>query len=274
MDKAQVLVPILPPDSFSGFGRWLPAELGHSSPVFTAFYTYGGSKWYLYCKPYRPGVDKALFNEIAGYITAHCCNLPQPSRAFVATITAADIPDMRAHCPEKSHGWMYQTARITLFATAAIEAPWLKITESGKTLDEDIARWPTLGSAAVLDDTIANTDRHPGNLVRTDADNFALIDNGKLITETDLQGNWTAADINNGRCYHNALADLAQNHHRAGDVIHAAGTLPPIPLDIWVELHFWARELLSAQESSLFLEFLNHRFGYAPCLLKTRYHMI
>lgn len=268
MDKAPMLVPILPPTAFLDFEHWLSPGR-HLSPVFTAHFTIAGKEQRMYCKPYRLREDKGLFNEIAGYIVAHSRGLPLPRNACLARIPAAAVPERRQHC-RKIYEWVQQTKLIPVFCTSAVQA--LAIPESMR--EKDIADWPTLAAAVVLDDSIANTDRHPHNLLRTGKNQYILIDHGILLTETDLSGNWTAADIDGSKHYRNQLADLAAHHHKTAAVIDAAERLPGITPPAWNELQFWAKHLLTEEESELFLNFCRQREESASCLLKTRYNMI
>ena len=272
---ASPIVPILPSSVYIRFNNWVqPGKSGHISPVFTANFNIDGQRKLFHCKPYRTQGGKGLFNEIAGYIITRCRGVPQPAHAFMTYIARENIPEIRRYCPVKLYDWIYQKPNIPLFCTETAKAMNMPLDTHSTEREESIARWPHLGAAVALDDNIANTDRHPYNLLRTGTDNYLLIDNGILITETDLHGNWTAADIDNGKAYRNQLADLAGQYHQKSAVIHATTQQPSIAPAAWDELESWASLLLTEEESRLFLDFIKTREQNASCLLKTRYHMI
>lgn len=270
-------VQILLPRHLVSFDGWVddPKD-GHATPVFTATFHHPrvNKEIQAYCKPY-PYPGKRLFNEIAAWLSTHDKNIAQPEYAFLAFVEKNTIPKLDIYCAHQSYDWIKGQAELSLFCasrldgkTAAVRAfsPEYELTPQ---IQADIRHWEQLPAAIVLDEIIANTDRHPGNLIRLDAKKYALIDNGNLISETGEE--WTVAEINHDKNYSNLLTDIL--HEEQSACLLCAETAPKLSPAVREALQWWAEQLLTDEEERRkYLEFSNYRENHAPCLLKQRFN--
>lgn len=272
-------VQILLPNHLLSFDGWVndPKD-GHATPVFTAtfFHPQANREIQAYCKP-CPWPGKKLFNEIAAWLSTHDKAIAQPEYAFAAFVEKDTIPQLDIYCAHPSYNWINEQAELSLFCasrldgkTAAVRAfsPEYELTPQ---IQADIRHWEQLPAAVVLDEIIANTDRHPGNLIRLDAQKYALIDNGNLISETGEE--WTAAEIARDKNYSNQLTNILHDGQSA--CLLFAETAPKLSPATRKALQWWAEQLLTDEEERRkYLEFSDYRENHAPCLLKQRFNQL
>lgn len=271
-------IQVLNETHFIRFNNWIDEEDGHLNPVFIGEFAHPGGNVTAFCKLYAPD-SKGIINEITGYLMAQALAIPQPRLAFIASISADHLPDLSTIAARPRNEWINQQTQITLFCAERLDGKSAALHFSNplnSELANDIANWQQYGATIALDENIAHTDRHFYNLIRLSKAHYAIIDNGKLISE-----NWQANNLNPNRNYTNRLWEDVEMYRRQpyhpntqSQIILAAEQHEAQAKSIEQELEFWQNQLLNPNEKPQFQAFLQHRTKEAAWLLKQRFGQI
>ncbi len=262
---------------YLNFIEWAPADDGHLESVHIAEFRhpqFGACE--AFAKLYKGGTGHGIVNEITGWLCAHAMGVPQPEFAFVA-----NIPLARLRSPT---GWVAQEKRrgaatLPAFCTkrldgksAAIRMPNSEI----PALLDDVRAWKDVARATALDEHIAHTDRHLNNLIRLGRRQYAVIDNGRLASDTTAS--WSAGTLDSGRLYWNRLSERLWNNSpddaTVSCILDAAANHAGAFENVRDELHYWWELLLPTREYQDFSSFLERRTDIIEALLRKRYHRL
>lgn len=269
-------------NQWRGFLQWNSAA-GNIEPVFDAlvFDPIDAIDVTVCAKlyPSEDGRSRGMVNEITGWLVTHAMRLPQPERAFVLRVPIAELaaplpPWIRTLKREKVKDyWAFATVKMPA-QSAAIQFNNTDL----PLLVDDIRIWPELPRAVVLDEHIANTDRHLNNLLRLGKGNYALIDNGRLAVEGSDR-NWQTAHLKADRLYSNLLSQMCWNDRPNKDdqsLALGTGTNQHDVLGaVRAELEDWWRRLIpDVAERNAFRNFVVERAAALDALLKKRYGLL
>jgi len=176
-------------DDFLNPYKWVNDEEKNVCPVLYARFARDHGKIDAYAKLVK--VDTAAgqiecINEISGWLIARACALPVAETAFMTTIYVRDLPDhplVREYCSDPN-------AELFFFCTSEISRTQAVGIVPNEALLEEQAQWAHCHATIALDEWLANTDRHLGNLVRKAKNDFALIDHGQLLRRIPAPPPW------------------------------------------------------------------------------------
>ncbi len=140
---------------------------------------------------------RQLVNEIVCTTFGRAVGLPIPE-GFLLRVTSADLPESEKL---KSH-----QDEALIFGSADAGHPSLKrrLQNVGDDfLRELFSEWKECDSTIIFDEWLANTDRHPGNLLIETPSKVWLIDHGHALTGP----NWNKSDLVPDNAVQNKLAD-------------------------------------------------------------------
>lgn len=280
------IIKVLTSESLIRFGDWINDKDGHLNPVFIGEFRHPDGDITAYCKLYDER-KKGIINEIIGFLAAYALGISQPQHAFIAMLPSARLPGFAKTAKSREGNlWMQGKSNVLCFCTSRLDGYSAAIhlnrpIDSGwNELCEDIARWQEYGAAVALDENIAHTDRHANNLLRLGRQQYALIDNGRLVNGGDEQ--WDCTMLDAGRLYDNRLFSLLK--HRSGGspsngeigskAVLCAEQHPHKLKSIEEELLFWLNTFLVEPEGQTFRQFLTDRTKGLPCLLKHRFSLM
>lgn len=279
------VIQLLKPNEYRNFKGWI-TDVNNINPVFVASFKHPleNKPIDMYAKIYSlSGTDRSIFNEILGYLMAHALGLPQPKHACIALIPTGNLRQNIAGgvldgVLEKE---VFQREMFPVFCTSKIDKSETAFQYSERTdaMVSELAKWPDIGKAIAVDNTIANIDRHTHNLLRTGLNKYHLIDNGSLV---DGQG-WEPSDLLPNKNFCNALLDLSEEYMShvqsskiRGHAIMACDQHPNALTDISTELRYWIDTLYMQTQSDYndFIEFIDYRVNNAHGLLTSRLQLI
>jgi hypothetical protein len=149
--------------------------------------------------------QKQLANELLASVLAHATTLPTPD-AYLALVRGSDLLVNKA--PRLADG------NHLVFASVDVKVPNITFRATAaspveqRQLLQDILEWGDLGHLYAFDSWIANTDRHPGNLLFGGKNEFWLIDHGHSFSGPAWQPN----DLKANGEYRNRLSEWVTNH--------------------------------------------------------------
>jgi hypothetical protein len=264
-------------NGYIGFIKNVPSDDRHISYVHIASFQHPETgPCEAYVKLYPNNSDKELANEITAFLCAHALNIPQPAQAFIA-----NIPIERLRSPPAWVKTLSKTQKtLPAFCTTRLdgESAAVRVPESEiKLVIDDVAQWPHLEKAVVLDENIANTDRHLNNLIRLSRKRFAIIDGGRLASGANGEY-WTAHTLSALSLYRNRLSEHIWNHRpeqKSVDKMMFSAPSHAGSIDqIFDELRYWWANLLTLEEAKAFDNFLFMRTAQVEHLLRERYRIL
>lgn len=172
-----------------------------------------------------------LSNELLSSVLAQAAGLPTPN-AYLALVRGDDLAVV--HAPRLADG------NRLVFASVDMKVPNITFRASAATeyheqmqLLRDVLEWGDLGHLYAFDSWIANTDRHPGNLLFGGKNEIWLIDHGHCFSGPD----WEPGDLDPHRAYRNRLAEwlsgflsTAQRNQRSSEAARFAQTIAEIDI--------------------------------------------
>lgn len=161
-----------------------------------------GSTFAAYVKAF-PSDNKALANEVAGYLLAKASGLTTAPRAFILLI---HVRKLRTLFPENkwpgSDDDIYPT-----WATEELHDSKLTLVSEADAIAwrEQVQQWPQLPGAIAFHQWLQNIDANAGNLLWLEGNDFALIDYADILGGQD----WTPDSLASAGYLHNKLLHLA-----------------------------------------------------------------
>ncbi len=143
---------------------------------------------------------KQLVNELAASFLAKNHGLPTPS-VYLARVEPGII--------SVSKGPTLQDGSRIVFASEDVKVPNVAFSFRNSTAPQSdlllatLIKWKLLGDLYAFDTWVANTDRHPGNLLFGGGDRVWLIDHGHSFTGP----NWTSSDLKPDVAYRHRLQE-------------------------------------------------------------------
>ncbi|MCZ0963232.1 HipA family kinase [Paracoccus benzoatiresistens] len=140
-----------------------------------------------------------LANELLASVLGKALQLPVPD-SYLGVVPTDVLPVSKVKLSDGS-GHL-------VFVSADVATPNLtqQVTTHGDfvglLLIEELKKWLNLGALYAFDSWIANTDRHPGNLLIDGPNNIWLIDHGHAFTGPG----WEPGDLDPVAAYQNKLA--------------------------------------------------------------------
>jgi len=188
-------VGIASPDEFASPYRWVNYEEGNTCPVLHArFALQNGRVFDGYAKllDLQTAAGQAEYlNEITGWLIAKACGLPVAPSAFLAGISASDLPDCKAVRDAVSGSG----STLYFFCTEAVSPSQARGIVANEALVTEQFAWPFCHATIALDEWLGNADRHVHNFVRRAKNDFVLIDHGQLLRRTDTPPWWRAGEL-------------------------------------------------------------------------------
>ncbi len=274
-----MIIETLSENNLLSFSCWVDGLDNHLSPVFIATFSHPShGAIEAFCKPYHEQ-SKGLFNEIVGFLIIKNHQLPQPRHAFLAVLSTQSIPSIKRQA-KRQYAWLNDYENVICFCTARLDGHSAAIhlnepinPDLEDALIKEVTAWREYPAAIVNDEIIAHTDRHLNNLIRLKSGDFALIDNGRLISENSE--NWQLFQLNKNKQYRNLLYDLLPSHTEKRKKIiencmNSASIFAKIDAEIEKEIVHWAGLLLPSDALMPYLEFQKYRKENAPCLTAHR----
>lgn len=168
------VIQLLQPKDFRNFKGWI--SQGNITPVFVASMNVANGKSNVlqdvYAKIYPfTNNDRSIFNEIVGYLVAHALQIPQPSHAYIALMdTKTILVNNHNNMPNNLMDLLQKEKYYPIFCTAKIDKSQTVFEYHRWTpsLIAEVAKWQYLPDTIAMDNTIAHTDRHLNNILRTD----------------------------------------------------------------------------------------------------------
>lgn len=191
------IVPLFPEAAYLNFHQW-PQVKGVECVHAAEFHHPEHGQLIAYAKLYQKNNDdgsrnRGLLNEIVAFILGRNLGAPLADHAFVCLVPLAKI-----HEPP---GWVKGLLRqnkeavYPAFCSSRIigGSAVIDFQKMGhKSFSEELRQWKALPIATRLDQHVTNTDRHLGNLIRTDKCTYRLFDHGRMVT---ARGDWELADL-------------------------------------------------------------------------------
>lgn len=265
--------------AYLGFLEWMPSDDGHTSSVHAAEIHHPVHGRTEVCvKLFQPRPDtpnhRGLINEVTGWMMANILSIDQPKAPAVIHVPLSKLKNrkgwLRSLPADVTHWPGFCTERLN--AKSAAVAYGNRLTPA---LTADLQAWPQLAAAVLLDEHIANIDRHANNLLRTGPKKFAVFDHDRLACHDVDNPHW--ANPNPADEFDNRL------HHRVwptgrsipGDIQQDAFSMP-----LWLhaelgELAYWADILIDdAADKTDWLAFVQHRAWALSDLIAKRFGML
>ncbi|MFC3902529.1 hypothetical protein SAMN05421749_103285 [Acinetobacter marinus] len=269
-------------DRFYSFIDWVNPKYQNLNPVFVATYNLPNVGLVTaYSKIYQLSADKrSLINEIVGYLFASALGIPQPEYAFLAEIPTTHLRDVAVKYPQ--FAWLTKLNYYPAFCTSRLDGETAGIflgdvIHTQAKVQTELNKWKALPNAVTLDENIAHTDRHLNNLIRIRHNEYATIDNGRLIC--DISDDWQCTMLAPKKHYTNKLSQMACNHSPSNDQVSTMLSISEKHQNafeqIQDELIYWAGQLIpNNTDRSHFLSFIQDRTGLTKWLIEQRYHRL
>ncbi|AKI27777.1 hypothetical protein C0134_06190 [Moraxella catarrhalis] len=263
------VIRLLQPECFQTFKGWVSQN--NINPVFVASIKpiKNDKLRDVYCKIYPfTNTDRSLFNEIVGYLVAHALKIPQPNHAYIALLETKDIlANDHGNLDVDLKKLMQETEYYPVFCTEKIDKSQtaFDFINFAPSLTNEIAKWKYLPDTLAMDNTIANTDRHLNNILRTGKNTYHIIDNGRLVAEDGTP--WKVADLDCHKNYTNKLWKYSEQYLLkswktiSSNIMHACSLHPVAVQSITDELDYWVKVLYQEQQMdyNAFTQFLLNR---------------
>lgn len=279
------VIQLLAPNDYRNFKSWV-TDVNNVNPVFVSSFKHPSKlkPIDMYAKIYSlKGTDRSIFNEILGYLMAHALGLPQPKHACIALVPTEKLRKDMAGCALNSslNNEVFQHDVFPVFCTSKIDKSKtaFQYNDFVEAVASELAKWPDMGKAVAVDNTIANIDRHVNNLVRTGVNKYHLIDNGILVN-----GNgWQPSDLKPNEAFANKLLIISeklmtpgQTAKITGSAIDACDDHADALNNINTELRYWINNLYKQTQSDYnnFMDFIDYRVNNAHGLLTSRLQLV
>lgn len=279
------VIQLLKPSDYRNFKCWV-TDVNNVNPVFVSSFKHPSEvkPIDMYAKIYSlRGTDRSIFNEILGYLMAHALGIPQPKHACIALVPTERLrKDMVGSALNSSlSDEVFQNEVFPVFCTSKIDKSKtaFQYNDLVEAIASELPKWPDMGKAVAVDNTIANIDRHVNNLVRTGVSKYHLIDNGILVS-----GNgWQPSDLNPNEAFVNKLLMISeklmtpvQAAKIKGNAITACDDHADALNNINTELRYWISNLYKQTQSDYnnFMDFIDYRVNNAHGLLTSRLQLV
>ena len=279
------VIKILKPDDYRSFKGWV-TDVKSVNPVFVSSFKHPQEHKPIdmYAKIYSlSGSDRSVFNEILGYLMIDAIGLPQPKYACIALVPTKNISEniKEGDLHETLRREVFQRDVFPMFCTSKIDKSQTALQFHGKVdaVASELAKWKYLGDVVAADNTIANIDRHVGNLLRTGSNQYHLIDNGILVNHNGWQQSHLSVNSN----FDNKLLRLSDSYLNLKQCtqMKSAAILACDRHDnaftyAYQELIYWVQTLYKAVQNDYnkFIDFLAYRANNAHGLLTSRFQMV
>lgn len=279
------IIKVLNPNSYRSFKGWI-TETGNMNPVFVASFKHPSESkpidMYAKIYSFKAG-NRSVFNELIGYLMANALELPQPKYACIAFIPTSqlikNIPNGALN--ESLNAEVFQNNIYPIFCTSKIDPSQTayQYYNCVEAVAQELAKWPDMGKAVAMDNTICHTDRHVNNVLRTGVNKYYLIDNGILI---DTDG-WKIKDLEPNTHFKNKLLYLSEHLMTEnqftkvkGEAILACDNHTHALTQIISEIKYWINALYSQYRNDYesFVDFLDNRTNNAHGLLTSRLQIL
>jgi hypothetical protein len=260
------------------FLSWPEESAGNKECVHIARMQPGDDEREFYVKLYpgEQGKSRGLINEIIGYLVLHGMAVPQPPVAFLARIPVDDLLAPKQQWLRNFQGkgvayWGFCSEKVPGRAAAIHFSGVAKAL-----LTPDMERWEKLPVALAADENIAHTDRHFKNVIRLAEGQYAMIDNGRLISEAR---NWKRSELKRDKLYRHRLSEHLWNHCPPNTIASGtalwAKTASVSFASIQQELEYWLGLFkIPMMERKALLEFLLWRASNLEDLIKKRFNLL
>lgn len=265
------VIQLLQPTDFCSFKGWV--SQGNITPVFVASMRVQTNKGCVlqdvYGKIYpHTNNDRSLFNEIVGYLVSHALGIPQPSHAYIALMDTKTILTNNHDNLSGELLTLLQTEQYyPVFCTAKIDKSQTAFDFCCQTpsLIKEIAKWKYLPDTLAMDNTIAHTDRHLNNILRTGKQTYHVIDNGILASDDGTP--WQVASLDSHKDYKNRLWQFTEQYLSQSwktistNIMHTCTLHSKAVQSCLDELKYWIKALYSTQQIdyNAFINFLTDR---------------
>ncbi|MDN8615496.1 hypothetical protein [Variovorax ginsengisoli] len=179
---AHMLIQLLGPEDFVTPYGWTNDQQGNACPVLHGRFDIPSRGIVdCYAKAFDPdemASSVMCLNEITGWLLGQAYGLPVAECAFVARISASELPPYAGSSPLPTP---CADGTIFFFCTQEITRSQVRAILPTLELVAEQARWSHSHATIALDECIANADRHLNNLIRRSVEDFALIDHGRLL---------------------------------------------------------------------------------------------
>ncbi len=279
------VIQLLEPNYYRNFKGWV-TDVNNVNPVFVSSFKHPleSKPIDMYVKIYSlKGTDRSIFNEILGYLMANALGLPQPKHACIALIpTEKLLKDMAGGALNSTlNDEVFQHEVFPVFCTSKIDKSKtaFQYNDLVNAIASELAKWPDMGKAVAVDNTIANIDRHVNNLVRTGVNKYHLIDNGILVSGDG----WQTSDLKPNESFVNKLLLISeklmtpsQAAKIKGNAITACDQHADALNNINKELKYWINNLYKQTQSDYhnFIDFIDYRVNNAHGLLTSRLQLV
>lgn len=153
-----------------------------------------------FVKVYPDEHNKGLVNEITGYLIAHACGLPQPSKVAVIKVPKQVITTHFKGNFTFNGDYILGWATEETGTTPNTHLNVGDMIKFNKCL-EDLKRWDKLPKLLAFDNWVANQDRNTGNITIKSKNDFYLIDHGNV----PVSEKWKNSDLSISDDYVNKL---------------------------------------------------------------------
>lgn len=273
------VISAFPESVYRGFMAWPDPTTKNLECVHIAKLHIGGQdvEYYVKLYPHERGKSKGLANEVIGYLLLFAFSIPQPASAHLVKIPIDELANPPQTWVKNMQGqgksyWGFCSEKLP-GKSACLHFGQ----HASDILKNDLEGWDRINDALAADEHMAHTDRHFNNVIRLDTQTYALIDNGKLITET--KKNWGVADMSKDRLYRHRLSEHLWQHKPPNGIASAAALaakeVSPKYSAVKLEIEYWLTQLgLPRVEIIALLEFLSWRASHLESLIKKRYGLL
>lgn len=214
-----------------------------------------------YAKFYNPN-ERGLINEITAWLLALDAGLPVPRVAFMALLPLDALPKPLFGIPFIAH----QSNQTHLLAFCTINESPLGIQPqlSTKTLCDELKGWKELSTCLAFDEFVGNADRHLGNFVRKNKQDYIAIDHGRLAWELTTPA-WCSQTLIADKLYENRLFNILWGYDRSSisapkALISSKGITKSITQSTIDEIAHWGSFFVSDDDDrEAWLNFITQR---------------
>ena len=138
------------------------------SDVFTATLLCKGVDTPVYLKNYSlEEGERALLNEIIGYLVCNTYGIPQPQQAFFVLVPKYKVLPFLKGVTQRFRDSIEHTDVFPMFATQRLNGKDLafRYNHSMELVIAQLKHWRHYKSALICDEILANTDRLPRNIL-------------------------------------------------------------------------------------------------------------
>lgn len=272
----------LGPMSYLAFLRWTDAAVQNKECVHIGQVhhpRHGGTASFVKIYPPTRAGMRGLANEVAGYLVAFACNLPQPPSASIVPVPLDKLLDGRPTwiddvvAAQENRGASHFYPG---FCTGPLDGQSAYLALGGRDpelLRQELLKWRDLPRVLALDDGIANVDRHLNNLIRLRRHSYALIDHGRLVHPL---GDWDVTQLEPLALFRHRLLEILYLGRTADDAtvsatLNEADQLSAAIAKVTNDADFWLKRILGNDDGAAFVHFLSQRLGNIEIILRKRH---